>query len=168
MRFAVIATGQSLTDEQVQAVRSLPCVAVSNAYEKAPWAMALASSDRGWWRHYKPDFKGLKFSVGQVLESEVAGVERIGLIAGSNSGLLGMEVAVHLGATSLILLGFDMKGTHYFGPHQGSLRNTTAHRFEAFKRDLANFKKVPVINCTPDSALECFPKMDLACALRLP
>ena len=119
MKFVVIATGPSLTDEQVNACRHMPCVAVSNAYEKAPWAMALVSSDKRWWSHYKPEFDGLKFSV-----SVVPGVEKVDLVSGSNSGLLGMEVAVQLGATSLVLLGFDMHGSHYFGPHPKPLKNT--------------------------------------------
>lgn len=163
MRFAVIATGQSLTDEQVNAVRHMPCIAVSNAYEKAPWAMAMVSADKRWWLHYKPEFEGRKFSV-----ADVPGVDKVGLVAGSNSGLLGLEVAVMLGATSIILLGFDMHGTHYFGPHNGGLRNTPAHRFDQFKQQFRGWKKVPVINCTPNSALDAFPKMDLQCALNLP
>lgn len=163
MRFAVIATGQSLTDDQVQAVRHIPCVAVSNAYEKAPWAMAMVSADKRWWLHYQPKFDGLKYSL-----AEVPGVERVkDLMMGSNSGLLGMEVAVKLGATSIILLGFDMHGTHYFGPHQ-QLRNTQPNRFDQFKKQFAAFNKVPVYNCTPDSALHCFPRMTLECALNLP
>lgn len=162
-RFVVIATGPSLTDEQVQAVRHLPCVAVSNAYLKAPWAVALASADKRWWVHYQPEFEGPKYSV-----AVVSGTEQVKLVSGSNSGLLGMEVAVMLGATSLLLLGFDMHGTHFFGKHPTPLKNTEPHRFEQFKRQIAGFRKVPVINCTPNSALDCFPKMDLQCALKSP
>lgn len=164
MRFAVIATGQSLTDEQVEQVRNIPCVAVSNAYQKAPWAMALVSADRKWWEQYKPDFPGLKYSLANVPD-----VEQVkDLLMGSNSGLLGMEIAVRLGATSIIMLGFDLHGTHYFGPHPNPLRNTTAARFEAFKKQIASFRKVPVYNCTPGSALTCFPMLSIQCALSLP
>src|SRR5688572_270916 len=106
MRYAVIATGPSLTDEQIGMVAHLPCVAVSNAYQRVPNAVALCSADKRWWSHYKPEFEGLKFSV-----SVVPGVEKVDLVSGSNSGLLGMEVAVQLGATSLVLLGFDMHGS---------------------------------------------------------
>lgn len=163
MRFAVIATGQSLTDDQVEQVRHLPTVAVSNAYEKAPWAIALVSADKKWWLHYKPDFHGLKFSL-----ADVPDVEKLPLTMGSNSGLLGLEVAVKLGATSIILLGFDMHGTHYFGPHPTPMRNTIPRRFDAFKQQFAAFKKVPVYNCTPGSALTCFPMLSIQCALSLP
>lgn len=163
MKYVVIATGPSLTDEQVNAVRHIPCVAVSNAYEKAPWAKALVSADRKWWNHYKPEFEGLKFSVASVPD-----VEQVRLVSGSNSGLLGMEVAVKLGATSIILLGFDMHGSHYFGKHPQPLRNTEPHRFEQFKIQFRDFRKVPVINCTPGSSLECYPKMSLECALNSP
>lgn len=163
MRFAVIATGQSLTDDQIEQVQHLPCVAVSNAYHRVPNAVALVSADRKWWEHYKPDFEGQKYSLAKVPD-----VEQLTLTMGSNSGLLGMEVAVMLGATSIILLGFDMHGTHYFGPHPSPMRNTTEHRFNAFKQQFAGFKKVPVYNCTPGSALTCFPMLSIQCALNLP
>lgn len=163
MRFAVIATGQSLTDDQIDQVQHLPCVAVSNAYERVPNAIALVSADRKWWEHYRPAFEGRKFSLAKVPD-----VEQLSLTMGSNSGLLGMEVAVMLGATSIILLGFDMHGTHYFGPHAQPLRNTTEHRFNAFKQQFSGFKKVPVFNCTPGSALTCFPMLSIQCALSLP
>lgn len=163
MRFAVIATGQSLTDDQIEQVKKLPCVAVSNAYERVPNAVALVSADRKWWEHYRPAFEGRKFSLAKVPD-----VEQLSLTMGSNSGLLGMEVAVMLGATSIILLGFDMHGTHYFGPHASPLRNTSDRRFEAFKQQIAGFNKVPVFNCTPGSALTCFPMLSIQCALSLP
>ena len=163
MKYVVIATGPSLTDEQVSMVRHFPCVAVSNAYEKAPWAEALVSADKRWWNHYKPEFSGKRYSV-----SVVPDAEQVKLSGGSNSGLLGLEVAVMLGATSIILIGFDMHGSHYFGPHPKPLKNTEPHRFQAFKDQFRAFTKVPVVNCTPGSSLDCFPKMELACALCLP
>lgn len=163
MKFVVIATGPSLTDEQIGMVSHLPCIAVSNAYKRVPNAVALVSADKRWWSHYAPEFEGPKYSV-----STVAHVEKIPLVSGSNSGLLGMEVAVKLGATSIILLGFDMHGSHYFGPHPTPLKNTDAHGFQRFKDQFATFRKVPVYNCTPGSQLDCFPKMELSCALSLP
>lgn len=164
MKFVVIATGPSLTDEQIGMVAHLPCVAVSNAYQRIPKAVALVSADKRWWHHYKPEFTGPKYSVSKVSED----IERVDLVSGSNSGLLGMEVAVKLGATSIILLGFDMHGSHYFGAHPAPLKNTDPHGFQRFKDQFAQFRKVPVINATPGSSLECFPKMELSCALSLP
>ena len=164
MRFAVIATGQSLSGGQIDQVQHLPCIAVSNAYERVPNAVALVSADKRWWLHYQPVFEGRKFSLAKVHED----IEVVPIAMGSNSGLLGMEVAVMLGATSIILLGFDMHGTHYFGSHAAPLRNTQPSRFQAFKQQFAAFNKVPVFNCTPGSELTCFPMMSIQCALSLP
>lgn len=67
--------------------------------------------------------------------------------------------AVELGAARVLLLGFDMRGAHYFGPHRAPLKNTDAARFEKFKRQFAAYRPpgVEIINCTPGSALSCYP-----------
>jgi hypothetical protein len=138
-------------------------IAVSDAYRLAPWAEVLVSSDRGWWRLHKPEFEGRKLS-----GVPVDGIEQApGHVSGSNSGLIAIKVAVSMGAKRILLLGFDMGGSHFFGPHPAPLRNTTAERFEVFKRQFREYqpKGVEIINCTPGSALECYPKMDLEQAL---
>lgn len=173
MIFAVLATGPSMSQAVADSVRHLRCVAVSNAYQLAPWAEAMVSVDIAWWKHHPEAlaFPGRKFCVGQV-----EGTEQYKIPGGSNSGLYGLHVAHMLGATRILLLGFDMHGTHYFGPHPKKrvenaghyeLKNTPPHRFEVFKRQFAYWKRCEVINCTPGSALDCYPKMDLADALRL-
>lgn len=168
MRYVVVATGQSLTAEQLEKVRNLPCVAVSDAYKLAPWSVAMVSQDRAWWRAHPEalKFKGRKFSGSEIEGTEA--VKHEGLITtGTNSGLLACHVAVTLlGATSLILLGVDLHGTHYFGPHPAPLRNTQPHRFEQMKKQFRQWKQgVPVVNCAPGSALDCFPKASLSEAL---
>jgi len=82
--------------------------------------------------------------------------------AGSNSGLLGLRVAELLGPDRILLLGFDMKGSHFFGPHPAPLENTPSHRFAVFRRQFDAYQSpLPIINCTPNSALTCFPKSEL-------
>ena len=162
---AVIATGPSLTEEAVETVRHLPCIAVSDAYRLAPWADALVSSDKAWWRVHQPDFAGRKFTL-----ADVAGVEKVALAMGSNSGLLACHVAVHeLGAKRLLLLGIDMHGTHFFGLHPPELKNTKPERFEAMKKQFSEWhyqhRSVQVWNCNETSGLKCFPLMSLEAAL---
>jgi hypothetical protein len=84
---------------------------------------------------------------------------------GGNGGYQAIQVAVKAGAKRLILLGFDMKAgadgkTHFFGDHQDRIRSDYARTM------LPNFptlieplkaRGVTVLNCTPDSALRCFP-----------
>jgi hypothetical protein len=165
MRFAVIATGPSLTTEQVEKVRHLRTVAVSDAYRLAPWAEALVSVDKAWWLHHKPEFEGRRFSLLPVPGMET---ERLtGMTTDTNSGLRGIEIAVMLGATEVLLLGFDLGGTHFFGPHPEGLKNTPPQRFDVFNRQFAGYrpKGVKIINCTPGSALTCYPRADLDACL---
>lgn len=153
--WALLATGPSMSQALADRVAHMPRVVVSNAYELAPDADALVSSDAAWWRVHRAatEFKGRKFSIGYVSD-----VERLQLPSSSNSGLLAMHVAALLGATRLLLLGYDMAGSHYFGPHPTPLQNTTPDRFDILKRQFARWAGVPVINCTPGSALDCFPR----------
>lgn len=171
--FVVIATGESLSQSAVDSVRGrCGVVVVSDAYKLAPWADALVSQDRAWWKHHPEalEFAGRKF-IG-VPPDTIRGVEqadRTGIItSGTNSGLLGCHVAVSVfGATRLLLLGMDMQGSHFFGPHPAPLKNTKPERFkvmcEQFKR--WQHKGVEVINCNRSSALTCFPFGDLYACL---
>jgi hypothetical protein len=143
-------------------------IAVSDCYKITPWADALVSQDRPWWMHHKEAqrFAGRKFT-GSHWDS-VDGVERVafeGVIAsGTNSALLACHVAVKIfEAKELILLGVDMQGSHFFGPHPEPLKNTLPRRFEEMKKQFARWphKGVTVVNCTEGSALDCFPKMSL-------
>jgi hypothetical protein len=160
--WVVLATGESMSQAVASSVRGrCSVVAVSNAYSLAPWADALASNDATWWEANPAarQFSGQKFSA-----QRVPGLARfVGSVrSDTNSGLLGLDVARHLGATRVVLLGFDMRGTHYFGRHPAPLKNTPEHRFEVFKRQFAlwgrTHPKVEVINCTPASKLDCFPR----------
>lgn len=166
MTWAVLATGPSLTVEQVDAVKHLNVVAVSDAYRLAPWAKAIASTDAAWWKA-NPDalkFEGWKFGAFPSFRP-VPGVERFNADTHTNSGLLGLMVAVSLGAKRILLLGFDMKapGKHFFGEHKPPLKSTKPARMEAFKKQFANYRPrgVEIVNCTPGSALKAYPSRNL-------
>lgn len=171
--WCVIAPGPSLTDEDVEYVRRARAqgrlsgvVAVSNVgLDKAPWADVLVSYDPAWWRAYPEafDFKGEKFCSQKLQDAEYW---RSPYFNGCNSGLMGMYKAEEKGAEQIILLGFDMHGTHYFGPHtrkNGSapLKNSDDKVFRRHFAQFARWRGCPVINCTPGSALKQFPLADL-------
>jgi hypothetical protein len=170
MIFAVLATGPSMSQSVADQVRGrCKVVAVSDAYKLAPWADALVSSDAAWWKANPAavEFNGPKWSAAPDFR-QVAGVERFpSADNGSNSGLLACQVAVSMGAKTILLCGFDMRGSHFFGPHQSPLKNTQPARFEVFHRQFARFRPrgVTVLNCTPGSALKHFQMADLEDAL---
>lgn len=137
-------------------------VAVSDAYRLAPWADALVSTDRIWWGYH---VDALKFAGRKFNAQEAIGVEHVYNVANNiNSGLLATRVAVMLGAKSVVLLGIDLQGSHFFGDHPKPLSNTSSKQFDAMKRCFAQYKPegVEIVNCSPSSALDVYPRGDLA------
>jgi hypothetical protein len=168
--FAVLATGPSMSQEVADYVRDkCRAVAVSDAYRLAPWADALVSNDRNWWIA-NPDamkFAGRKFCGGRQHGTEHLSFDPA-FGSGINSGLQGMRVAKLLGASKILLLGFDMnsaRGAHFFGRHPAPLRNTTPPRFRAHVSQFRKWRGPDVINCTPNSALKQFRFMSIEQAL---
>jgi hypothetical protein len=164
--WAVLATGPSMSQAVADSVRGRcdGVIAVSNAYILAPWADALVSNDSVWW---KSNPSALKFVGRKFCGAKLDGTEQILLTGpfplGSNSGLQGIRVAGGVfHATKILLLGFDMHGTHFFGRHGTPLRNTTQVRMKVHKEQFARWKGCPVVNCTPGSELKCFPMGELS------
>jgi len=87
-----------------------------------------------------------------------------GIPGGSNSGFQAINLAYMLGARTIILLGFDMCGTHYFGNHPKRLVQQSPYKmfiqsFETITKD------IEIINCSRKTALNCFPKMRIGSVL---
>ena len=89
---------------------------------------------------------------------------------GDNSGYQAINLAYLWGAGRIILLGYDMQRTggraHFFGDHPGKLNSGTdytgfAPNFRQLAADL-RAEGVEVINCTRETALNCFPRAALA------
>jgi len=131
-------------------------VAVSDAFRLAPWADFLVSNDRKWWEA-NPEaylFKGRKFCSHPLNKAESF---RKHVHMGRNSGLMGMCLAKDLGAKRILLCGFDMHGTHFFGEHGHGLKNTTEKIFKVHVRQFDRFSGCNVVNCTAGSRLLKFP-----------
>ncbi len=181
---ACIAGGPSLTREQCEAVAHLPTIGVNDAYRIARLDV-LYACDEDWWNHHRgvKGFTGIK-----ATQSERA-ARRFGLrllrleghkglnlkpghiCGGGNSGHQALNLAYHLGAARVLLLGYDMKGkaAHWFGDHPREIYKASDYGvwrndFELIAREI-QARGVEVINCSPDSALEWFPKMKLEDAL---
>jgi hypothetical protein len=158
----ILATGPSMSQAVADSVRGRATViAVSDAHRLAPWSDALVSTDARWWKAHPEalEFAGRKLG-GMPDFAEIRGVERVhGVPSSTNSGLLACQVAVSMGANTLLLTGFDLGGTHFFGEHKPPLKNTTPMRFETFIRQFERYKPkgVKILNCTPGSALKCYP-----------
>lgn len=176
--------GPSLTAEDVAACRGkVRVIAINDAYRLAPWADVLYGCDEKWWAWHRgvPSFTGPKFGLESgarkwgvtVLQKTGAdGLERdpSGLRHGRNSGYQAINLAVHLGAQRILLLGYDMRlGTkaHWFGDHPNGAKPPVATFLPFFDRlapELARLG-VTVLNCSRTTALQAFPRMALADAL---
>lgn len=173
MKYAILASGQSLNDSDVSLVKKFRdegnldgVIAISNVgIDLAPWADALVSHDAKWWANnlHSNMFKGRKFCRQSWPKCEVFVPDRKN---GCNSGYMAMQVARDIfKAKRIILLGFDMRGTHYFGKHPKGLKNTDDAGFTRHIAQFNNWTGCEVVNCTVGSALKQFPFLSLPEAL---
>lgn len=88
---------------------------------------------------------------------------------GSTSGFQAFNLAVHLGAAKILLMGLDMGyqngKTHFFGDHPPGLQKqtpfeTSMQAFESAGHDVAAMG-IDVFNVSLDSHMKCFPKRRL-------
>lgn len=180
-----IGGGPSLTPEDVAALRGRAgVIAINNAYHLAPWADVLYAADRKWWGWEKgaPTFPGLKYSIApmpatlypdvQVLRNTGASgldLDPTGLRTGMHSGYQVINLAVHLGATRVLLLGYDLDvapdgRAHWHQPHPDQHRSPYLQMREAFPSLVEPLAAigVTVINCSRRTALTTFPCAPLA------
>jgi hypothetical protein len=194
MLWIAAAPGPSLTPEVAELCRGKNVIAVNDAYKRVPFARCLYAADWQWWkaRQGAPDFDGERWIVRvedrnaeMVARREeiirryrlrvIDGIKRAdgfslkgGIHLGGNSGFQAVNLALRFGGDSIILVGFDMAGTHFFGPHLPPLRSK-----QNFGGWIKQFEKaasmlpagIRIINATPGSALKCFPIMTLGDAL---
>jgi hypothetical protein len=181
------ASGPSLTAADLTAVQGKARVIVVNAtFRLAPWADALYGADETFWKQYLPEIRSSGFA-GELWTCSARGARELGLsfikanagrgysvmpgqiTTGGNSGYQALHLAALWGARRVILLGYDMQRTggreHWHGKHEGGLRNGRnfgfwVRRFQPLARDL-RARRVEVINCTRETALNCFARRDL-------
>jgi hypothetical protein len=99
-----------------------------------------------------------------------------GIFSGYTISYFAIQVAVYMGFEQIFILGLDLKHkgavTHFFGRDFHS-RNHESTEFPRMKKMLCQAalelkgSGVQVYNCSPDSSLECFPKMSYEEAIAL-
>lgn len=185
----VMGSGPSLAQADVDFARAhvQAVIAVNDSYKLAPDADCLYAADSHWWGWHKgvtgahtvgnvkyPAFTGrLRYALNKTPYADVQLLKRgpqsglsldPGRVAlGLNGVYQSINVAVHLGATRVILLGVDMRGGHFFGHHPNNSAPPFSLCLERFKTliDPLAAAGVDVLNCTPKSALKCFPMASL-------
>lgn len=168
---------------RARAADNVRVLSVSNAYKLThAWADVFFSADRRWWKQYLPHMRQLGIKNDRLLTccTQTADLEKVPKIravnrpglsttdihTGGNSGYMGMSAAFVFGAKRILLLGFDMKLgdkglKHFDGDHPAPLVQAMPfaewlRRFDLAVPELRRHG-VSVVNCTPGSALRCFP-----------
>lgn len=184
-----LGAGPSLCAEDLSAVRSagFPRIAINNAiYADGIPPDVLYSSDVGWWRTHA-DLAGLAPSYtiregplppANVVELDRTGqtgleLEPTGLKTGGHSGYAAVNLAVHLGARKILLLGYDMQpgpsGQHHFlgGDHADGRHPRYAHWLRHYEvlRACLTAVGIGIANCSRETAITGIPRMPLAMGL---
>lgn len=187
----IIGGGPSLKDFNFNSLKSKRTIAINKAILTYPQADVAYWSDSRVYNWYKGDidnFKGDKYTMKPYgpLTKDIRILKNCGKIGleldptgirhGNNSGHAAVNLAYHLGASTIVLLGFDMRnvgGESHF--HDGYPTRKTRDavyeknmipEFYSIAEDLKK-RNVTVINACPGSALTYFRKMTIKQALLL-
>lgn len=186
----VFGGGPSLTPDVVDRLEGRKAIAVNSAYRLAPWAPYLVFSDHHW---FEPRRQAVEAFAGRVVTTSKRSAEALPKIklvsrwrgawfpkagsgaeirSGRSSGSSGVGLAFALGATRIVLLGFDMRVVDGRSHWHDEYSHRSAESFAPYYRDLfipafkgwheqATAMGVSIVNATPGSALQEFPFVTL-------
>lgn len=185
----VIGGGPSILDQDLSPLKDRHVLGVNNAVY-LPFADVLFFGDAKWyWWNVKAvrEFSGPKYTLNKgpehgwpSVENEpgltllklkqykhmyMKGPEGIGW--NKSSGAAAINVAVHLGAKRIVLLGYDMRnnGRKNWMPHEWE--HTKQNPYEGMSQGFQFIKKsaikygIEILNATPGTALKIFPRIKL-------
>lgn len=187
-----IGGGSSLTREDVEYCRGkAKVIAIKEAFLLAPWADVLYAADWKWWKFYHREveagrwsaFEGLKYGIEQLETPPIdwPGIDVLrntgstgleldpaGLKIGNNSGHQSVNLAVHLGAKRIVLIGFDCwtgpnGQQNWFGDHPLHSKSPYPLFLQQWATIVEPLKAigVEVINCSRWTMLRAFPQKAL-------
>lgn len=189
--FGIIASGPSACKKDAQSLKEIcdQVIAVNDSWRLLPSCDHLYGTDYKFWNHWietitkdfdgncwtqninwpndqKPEAWGITCLEGRVGAAGLSRNPKV-LHTGENSGYAAINLAFHLGAKRIILIGFDMskdgEKSHWFGEHPEEIRLNS--NYGDFLRNFATIHPeqygIEIWNCTRRTALRCFPLFDL-------
>lgn len=183
----IVGGGESVTAAQCRLIamararNMVRVIALNDAVYPCWFADVAYACDRRWWEHHGslPKFQGIKLGLEPTPFHDVHHMCNTGtsgfdpdpqaLRSGGNSGYQALHLSAHLGAKRVILVGYDMKGRHWFGDHPPGVARAVSpnmgmrlREFSGLAPELAK-RDITVVNATPGSALchTVFPHVDL-------
>jgi len=176
-RCFILGGGPSLTAEIAGQVRGHGKTIVLNTTARmAPWADALYFHDWPWFRGNRPiadTFAGLVITGSARAYRMKTRYRKVWaqppLIQAKplSSGHHAVDVAIGLGCKAIILLGFDCRLVDGRSNNHDEYKNKGKVYSESFLPAWAEYPErarragVSIINCTPGSAIDAFPKVTL-------
>lgn len=184
----LIGGGPSLKGFEWNRLRGKKTIAINKAIKFWPEADAMYWTDGRIWTWLEKeiqDYKGLKFTIRpkpypsdvHILRRGIKfGLEKAKntIAHGNNSGYAAINLAIHLGAKRIILLGYDMgndgKSSHF---HDGYPSNATSEKiykdqflpgFDVLK-DCLKGTGIQIFNACPTSKLKTFKRISIEEAL---
>jgi len=183
----IIGGGPSVNDTDLSLIHNRKVIGVNNAFMLGDWVDVGWFGDKKWitWHEkaYKK-FKGIPASCNH--NANIVGVERYnwihfmrrgkqlgietnpGYIAwNKSSGNSAINVAYHLGAVRIVLIGFDLQaigGNNNYHKDHKSGGNPPYNRFLSSLKHVEKDAKdlgIQIFNASPKSACEFFPKGEL-------
>lgn len=193
----LVGGGPSLKGMDLTPIYGKKVITINNAFKLVPQPSIIFYSDTRWWRWHGaeigPDYQG------RIVSTSAAGANfvdprvcRMGrdygfvegvrplsddptLLSGPDGGYAAINLAYLLGASRIVLLGFDMGfvngEAHWHEDHpiatpESNYTTLFAPKYPALV-DALSKRRVEVIRCTP-SRLDFIPEMPLEEAVKLP
>lgn len=172
-----IASGPSLTagDCLLATNSGHPVIAVNSSWEVVPECQHIYAADRSWWTKYHRDIPPQATGWTSSMSSAL----RYGLNYFShpdnklfNSGQRAIQLAAYLGASQILLLGYDGSldgGLHWHGAHPAGLENPDDSSITRWHQQFSTLPTllpgIEIINCSRSTALKCFRRETLDGAL---
>ena len=177
----IIGGGPSVNDFDLSRLQGQGVIATNSAFEEVPFAQFLCFTDREWWENNRfklANFPGVMVTRNPLFResrrvkflepSSVSGLEtRPGYINyAANTGLWATFLAIKLGASQVVLVGFDCQPvngrTNYHDRHSNPGDSRIYQKFlrewDKFSNTLLGY--ADIINACPTSAITNFRKVN--------
>jgi hypothetical protein len=188
---AIIASGPSTKKMHPEILKDRAhVIAIKETIDLCPFAEVIYGCEAPWWEYRKglpqyPDAIKLTWAADAVGRFAPLGLRKVDIPdkkcdsllldkpltigAGGNSGFQALNLAVQFGATSILLVGFDMndraKQGHYYGRNQWPKANNPAKtNFDRWKEAFSIAAKqltalsIETVVISNDSDLACFER----------
>jgi len=187
----IVGGGPSLEGFNWSLLKTKKVIAINKAFKYVPWANVLYWTDSRFYGWHKNEIDALdcyKYTISSgtnydervnvIKKGNRYGLEKDPrvLAHGDNSGYAAINLAYHLGAAKIVLLGYDMGShgnkTHFHDgyPVKATRKEIYNQRFSISFPHIATELKavgVKVYNTSQRSPLNCFPKISIEQSLRL-